>query len=267
MRLWASCCSRIHANSRQRRGAAYTDSASNLWSADTGFNTGQASHVRRALLRGQVIRRCTERSDGMLSRPQSSCTPLPYRTAHTKCDCILRKTHPGAFAAGARVFDVTVEGATVPANLDVYAQAAANAALVKTTIVTVTDGVLNIGFVHGTGESIRECNRDQRIHGRRAAERPHGERVFAESNQPELGRALLRKRRHLRCGTPPRYRLYELLALLSAHWGLLSPIAGSSRQPPIVTASGRMTGRANIARTRRSSPPPRPRQVRARSCG
>jgi hypothetical protein len=48
--------------------------------------------------------------------------------------------------AGQRVFNVSLEGATVLSNFDIYAVVGRNTALVKTFSTTVSDGVLNIGF-------------------------------------------------------------------------------------------------------------------------
>lgn len=55
-------------------------------------------------------------------------------------------TGGGSGGVGSRVFDVNIEGALAEDNLDVFAEAGANAMLMKTHIVTVTGGVLNIDF-------------------------------------------------------------------------------------------------------------------------
>ncbi|MEO9893799.1 BspA family leucine-rich repeat surface protein [Aurantibacter sp.] len=55
-------------------------------------------------------------------------------------------TGGGAGGVGSRVFDVTIEGQTAEDNLDVFAQAGADAMLKKTHTVTVIDGILNINF-------------------------------------------------------------------------------------------------------------------------
>jgi hypothetical protein len=52
----------------------------------------------------------------------------------------------GCFSVGCRVFNVQVQGTTVFSNLDVFAQAGANAALEKSTTASVTNGTLTIGF-------------------------------------------------------------------------------------------------------------------------
>lgn len=55
-------------------------------------------------------------------------------------------TGGGAGGVGSRVFDVNIEGQLVEDNLDVFAEVGADAMLMKTHIVTVTGGVLNIDF-------------------------------------------------------------------------------------------------------------------------
>ncbi len=56
---------------------------------------------------------------------------------------------PGAYSVGKRVFDVTVEGQTLT-NIDVFSEAGANTALVKSFDVDASDGVINIAFDHVT---------------------------------------------------------------------------------------------------------------------
>jgi hypothetical protein len=50
---------------------------------------------------------------------------------------------------GKRIFDVQLEGQTTFDNLDIFAEAGASTALVKTADVAVTDGAVNIRFLHG----------------------------------------------------------------------------------------------------------------------
>ena len=50
-------------------------------------------------------------------------------------------------ASGERVFDITAEGALAIDNLDIYGQVGANTALIRTIPVSVSDGVLNLGFL------------------------------------------------------------------------------------------------------------------------
>ena len=55
--------------------------------------------------------------------------------------------YTGAFAVGARKFDVTIENALVLNDYDVYAEVGGNAGVVKTFTVT-SDAALNINFAH-----------------------------------------------------------------------------------------------------------------------
>ncbi len=56
------------------------------------------------------------------------------------------ETYYLAFKSGARVFNVKIQGNVVFQNLDIFAEAGADAALVKGVDATVTNGVLNIEF-------------------------------------------------------------------------------------------------------------------------
>jgi hypothetical protein len=56
--------------------------------------------------------------------------------------------YSGAFAVGARTFGVQIEGQTLLANYDVFAEVGANAGVVKKFTVT-SDATLNINLLHG----------------------------------------------------------------------------------------------------------------------
>ncbi|HEX2235985.1 MAG TPA: malectin domain-containing carbohydrate-binding protein, partial [Actinomycetota bacterium] len=58
----------------------------------------------------------------------------------------LAETFAPAQAEGARVFDVSLEGSVVLDDVDVYAEAGPDAALVEELDATVTDGSLDLGF-------------------------------------------------------------------------------------------------------------------------
>ncbi len=55
-------------------------------------------------------------------------------------------TGGGSGGVGSRIFDVTMEGQLAEDNLDIFAEAGADAMLVKTHSVSVTDGVLDLDF-------------------------------------------------------------------------------------------------------------------------
>ncbi len=58
------------------------------------------------------------------------------------------ETWSGAFGDNLRVFDVTAEGQFVLDDLDIYTEVRENRVLIKSFPITVTDGKLNIEFLH-----------------------------------------------------------------------------------------------------------------------
>jgi hypothetical protein len=70
--------------------------------------------------------------------------PLPNGTYQVTLH--FAETSPSVTAIGQRKFNVSLEGATVLTNFDIFAQAGKNTALIKTFTRSVTDGTLNLGF-------------------------------------------------------------------------------------------------------------------------
>jgi hypothetical protein len=129
-------------------GPAYTDVASNVWSADTGSNTGVAKSWGAVAIAGtsdpELYR--TQRTDLSTAPEMTYSFNVPNGTYTVRLH--FAENWSGAFAVGVRVFDVSIQGSLVYANLDVFAQAGARTALIKTSPATVTNGTLAIGFVH-----------------------------------------------------------------------------------------------------------------------
>lgn len=132
-------------------GPAYTDTAGNVWSADTGFNTGNAlSWPASTAIAGTsdpTLYR-TERWDDVPAPELQYSFNVPNGTYQVRLH--FAENYAPLFSVGQRVFDVRVEGGLAIDNLDIFAQAGARAALVKTVMATVTDGQLNIQLVHQT---------------------------------------------------------------------------------------------------------------------
>ena len=128
-------------------GSAFTDGASNLWSADTGYNTGNVATS------GSAIEGTT---DDTLYQSNRWDTPGGSELEYTftvpngvyEVNLLFAETWSGGFSVGARVFNVELEGSLALSSIDVYAEAGANAALTHTAMTPVTDGVLNVRFVH-----------------------------------------------------------------------------------------------------------------------
>ncbi|MEZ6124883.1 MAG: putative Ig domain-containing protein [Planctomycetaceae bacterium] len=64
-------------------------------------------------------------------------------------DLLFSEIWRGAFREGVRTFDVSLEGNTILSDFDIYREAGANTALVKSFTVTATDNNLDLDFVHG----------------------------------------------------------------------------------------------------------------------
>ena len=130
-------------------GPAYTDSGSNVWSADTGFNTGTAlswpANTAIAGTSDPALYR-NERWDAPSAPVMTYTFNVPNGTYTVRLH--FAENYSPLFAVGQRVFDVNIQGVLAFDNLDVFAQAGARTALIKTATATVTNGTLSIAFVH-----------------------------------------------------------------------------------------------------------------------
>lgn len=129
-------------------GGEYTDGSGHLWSADYGYNTGRISS------KSNPISGTTDDALYQSGRWDPTVSPnLIYSfdipNGDYTVNMLFAETYSGAFGVGLRVFDVEIEGQLVLDNLDIYSEVGANTALIKSFIVTVTDGQLNIEFFQG----------------------------------------------------------------------------------------------------------------------
>lgn len=130
---------------------SYTDLDGHIWSADTGFNSGNtntgpspATTVAIAGTNAQDVYR------NYRYKNRFAGTPLKYELDVPNGEYELRlhfaELWSGATTPGTRVFNVTVEGAPALSNFDIFAEAGLNTALVKALPVTVADGKMTIDF-------------------------------------------------------------------------------------------------------------------------
>ena len=121
-----------------------------MFSADTGFNTGTAlswpTNLAIAGTSDPALYR-TERWDAPTAPAMTYSFAVPDGTYQVRLH--FAENYSANFGVGRRVFDVQVEGAVAIDNLDIYAEAGANTALIKTVTATVADGQINIAFIHG----------------------------------------------------------------------------------------------------------------------
>jgi len=129
-------------------GGAYTDSFGREWSADTGANTGNVGSSSNS------IAGSSEDALFQSQRWDSGAAPelvysIDVDNGGYTVNLYFTEYYSGAFGDGLRTFDVNLEGDTVLNGLDVYAEAGRNSALVRSVSTTVSDGQLNIEFIHG----------------------------------------------------------------------------------------------------------------------
>jgi Malectin domain len=128
-------------------GAAYTDSKGQVWQADFGFNEGTISSIAATV---------KDTSDSPLFQKSrlnaARATPLSY--TFTVPDGVYHvnlyfaETDPARMAVGARIFDVKMQGRFVFDNLDIFAEAGSDSAIVKSSDVTVSNGTITLDFIN-----------------------------------------------------------------------------------------------------------------------
>ena len=118
---------------------AFTDSMQQVWSADAGFSGGTAKAAQAAVAGTTDDALFSSRRVGP---NMTFSAPVINGTYTLK----ILTVDPFFAAAGQRVFDVFAEGVKVIAGLDIAKEVGANAALVKSVTVTVTDGHLDLTF-------------------------------------------------------------------------------------------------------------------------
>lgn len=131
-------------------GSSYVDTAGNTWSADHGYNTGGKYSVSGST----AIANTNDDPLFHSERYDASTAPeLTYSFTVPNGTYVVRlyfaENYASAKGAGLRVFDIDIEGARAFEDVDIYTQAGGgNKAMMLEQTVSVTDGQLNIGFVH-----------------------------------------------------------------------------------------------------------------------
>ena len=125
-------------------GTAYTDSQGQLWQADSGFNGGTLSDLP-VVVKGTADPTLFQK--GRLNETTSGLIytfSVPNGLYHV--NLYFAELWAPDQVVGGRVFNVKMQGTTVFSNLDIFAEAGADAALIKGSDVTVTAGKVIIEF-------------------------------------------------------------------------------------------------------------------------
>jgi Malectin domain len=133
-------------------GPSYTDSSGNVWQADADFKGGSVSKTQAHV---------SGTSDPALfqdGRLNTASTPLlysfPVADGKYHVNLYFAETNPSDQKMSARVFDVKMQGNYVFRNLDIFANAGADGALIKEADVSVTNGMLSVEFDNVIGDAL-----------------------------------------------------------------------------------------------------------------
>lgn len=126
-------------------GSSYTDSKGQVWQADFGFNEGTVSAVT-AQVSGTADPNLfwSNRYNSNAAKPMIYTFPVANGNFHV--NLYFAEISKEFQSIGARVFNVKMQGNSVFSNLDIFAAAGANTALVKGADIVVTTGTITIEF-------------------------------------------------------------------------------------------------------------------------
>ncbi len=130
-------------------GLGFTDSGGRTWYDDQGFSSGST------LGSGNPIAGTTDdilyQSERFDSSASGANLEYAFEVAAGEYEVTLHfaETFAGITGPGQRVFDITAEGTLAVDDLDIFARVGGNAALEVKFPVRVTDGVLQLIFLHG----------------------------------------------------------------------------------------------------------------------
>jgi hypothetical protein len=126
-------------------GAGLTDSKGQVWSADYGYNGGVASTIQGS------VRGTSDPALFQLGRWSPSNTPpltynFPVSDGSYHVNLYFAELFSGDEHVGKRIFNVKMQGNVVFEDLDIFAAAGSNTALVKGADISVTNGLVQIEF-------------------------------------------------------------------------------------------------------------------------
>ena len=131
-------------------GGSYLDSLGNSWQTDMGYNEGNTYSIGVGITNtaDQTLYQ-TERWDPITGNEMVYSLPV-VAGQQEEYQVILHfaDIYSGTHAVGKRIFDVLVEDQLILDKLDIFAEVGGYAALTKSFRVNVSDGILDIKFIH-----------------------------------------------------------------------------------------------------------------------
>lgn len=126
-------------------GEDYVDSKGHLWAADYGFNLGEANTRNNEIL--DTVEDTLFKSERWHSTWQDSTSAeLEYNFSVPNGDYAVRLLFAETCATCATIFDAEIEGTLLIDDLNLSSEPGVNTALIKSFVVTVNDGEINIRF-------------------------------------------------------------------------------------------------------------------------
>src|SRR5258707_5282526 len=124
-------------------GGAYTDSKGQIWKADYGFSGG-ATYSFASPIKGTP-------DPALFQYERYNTSPslvysFPVANGSYHVNLLFAEIYDPLDKVGGRVFNVKMQGSPVFQNLDIFAEAGADAALIKGAEVQVSNGTLTIEF-------------------------------------------------------------------------------------------------------------------------
>jgi hypothetical protein len=124
-------------------GGSYTDSKGQVWQADSGYNSGRTAAVSVSVA-GTTDPKLYQSNRYASANSKPLIYSFPVATGLYHVNLYFAETNPTMQRVGARVFNVKMEGDVIFPNLDIFAAAGANTALVKGADVMASDGQMTI---------------------------------------------------------------------------------------------------------------------------
>ena len=130
----------------------FTDSLAQVWTSDTMYATGGSGYVVGSTAKSTTAVANTV-DDTLFQKYRTAMTAYKFTVPNGTYNVRLRFAEFSA-ATGARAMKITMEGSIVENALDVRALVGLAYALDRTYTVTVSDGLLEVGFAKATGATL-----------------------------------------------------------------------------------------------------------------